>query len=228
MTDSLIDDVEALLNGEFGDDRILKQIHRACQNNEVISNFERNYVKNLAEKHLGRKPKIQPQAKPQQTTTPTPPIVNEIPPTPQKLQSIQTTPRVTKRNSNSSRILIGIGGVALIAIIAIATSMSSPSDISPSESKSATALMIQTDFSSYNFKDIISINGKSNISGQVNLSIFNQNNDLVWAEKLSTKSDGRYSTLAIAGGEGWNNSGTYTIEVDNGSQKQSTTFSFER
>lgn len=228
MTDSLIDDVEALLNGEFGDDRILKQIHRACQNNEVISNFERNYVKNLAEKHLGRKPKIQPQAKPQQTTTPTPPIVNEIPPTPQKLQSIQTTTRVTKRNSNSSRILIGIGGVALIAIIAIATSMSSPSDISPSESKSATALMIQTDFSSYNFKDIISINGKSNISGQVNLSIFNQNNDLVWAENLSTKSDGRYSTLAIAGGEGWNNSGTYTIEVDNGSQKQSTTFSFER
>ena len=90
MTDSLIDDVEALLNGEFGDDRILKQIHRACQNNEVISNFERNYVKNLAEKHLGRKPKIQPQAKPQQTTTPTPPIVNEIPPTPQKIQSIQT------------------------------------------------------------------------------------------------------------------------------------------
>ena len=228
MADSLIDDVEALLNGEFGDDRILKQIHRACQNNEVISNFERNYVKNLTEKHLGRKPKIQPQAKPQQTTTPTPPIVNEIPPTPQKLQSIQTTTRVTKRNSNSSRILIGIGGVALIAIIAIATSMSSPSDISPSESKSATALMIQTDFSSYNFKDIISINGKSNISGQVNLSIFNQNNDLVWAEKLSTKSDGRYSTLAIAGGEGWNNSGTYTIEVDNGSQKQSTTFSFER
>ena len=227
MTDSLIDDVEALLNGEFGDDRILKQIHRACQNNEVISNFERNYVKNLAEKHLGRKPKIESHAKSQPTTTPTPPQV-EIPPTPQKLHSVQTAPRVTKRNSNSSRILIGIGGVALIAIIAIATSMSSPSEISPSESKSATPLMIQTDFSSYNFKDIISINGKSNISGQVNLSIFNQNNDLVWAEKLSTKSDGRYSTLAIAGGEGWNNSGTYTVEVDNGSQKQSTTFSFNR
>ena len=56
MEDSLLDDVKALLDKDFGDDRILKQILRACENNEVISNFERNYVKKLAEKHLGRKP----------------------------------------------------------------------------------------------------------------------------------------------------------------------------
>ena len=53
--DSLLDDVKALLEKDFGDDRILKQIRRACENNEIISNFERNYVKKLAEKHLGRK-----------------------------------------------------------------------------------------------------------------------------------------------------------------------------
>ncbi len=52
MTDPLFDDVKALLEKDFGDDRILKQISRACENNEVISNYERNYVKNLAEKHL--------------------------------------------------------------------------------------------------------------------------------------------------------------------------------
>ena len=45
MTDMLLDDVNSLLDGDFGDDRILKQIARACKNNEVISNYERNYVK---------------------------------------------------------------------------------------------------------------------------------------------------------------------------------------
>ena len=38
MTDPLIDDVKALLDKEKGDERILKQIYRACENNEVISN----------------------------------------------------------------------------------------------------------------------------------------------------------------------------------------------
>ena len=58
MTDSLIDDVKALLNKDFGDDRILKQICRACERDEVISNYERNYVRKLAEKHLGKKPEF--------------------------------------------------------------------------------------------------------------------------------------------------------------------------
>ena len=57
MDDSLFDDVNSLLDGDFGDDRILKQIHRACKNNEVISNYERNYVQKLAEQHLGKKSK---------------------------------------------------------------------------------------------------------------------------------------------------------------------------
>ena len=37
MSDMLLDDVNSLLDGDFGDDRILKQIARACKNNEVIS-----------------------------------------------------------------------------------------------------------------------------------------------------------------------------------------------
>jgi len=40
------------------------------------------------------------------------------------------------------------------------------------------------------------------------------------------KSDGQFSTLAIAGGSGWENSGTYTIKVDNGKETKSDTFSF--
>jgi len=88
------------------------------------------------------------------------------------------------------------------------------------------SLSIQTDLSSYNKKDLISISGISDTSGTVNLSIENQSNELVWAEQVSIKNNGRYSTLAIAGGPGWETSGTYTIKVDNGADTKSNTFSF--
>ena len=126
--------------------------------------------------------------------------------------------------------MLGVGGIALVAIVIIAVSFSGISDVTPTANTPtdsvSDSLIIKTDFSSYNKKDIISINGISDTSGSVNLSITNQNNELVWTEQVSLKSDGRYSTLAIAGGPGWENSGTYTIKVDNGQETTSNTFSF--
>ncbi len=123
--------------------------------------------------------------------------------------------------------MLGIGGVALVIIIAVAASFNGISNVTPTNSISDT-LSIQTDLLSYNKKDIISISGISDTSGAVNLSIENINNELVWTEQISVKSDGRYSTLAIAGGPGWESSGTYTINVDNGIETKSSTFSFTK
>ncbi len=230
MTDSLLDDVKALLDKDFGDDRILKQIFRACENNEVISNYERNYVRKLAEKYLGKRPEI--------VQTPIPviekPIVpdvnlSEIPSVlkPQILQS--TSPQISYSKSKNLKIMLGVS-ITLVIIIAAVVSFANISDISktietPTTSNSIT-LSIQTDLSSYNKKDLISISGISDTSGTVNLSIENQSNELVWAEQVSIKNNGRYSTLAIAGGPGWESSGTYTIKVDNGVDTKSNKFSF--
>ena len=231
MNDSLLDDVKALLDKDFGDDRILKQICRACENNEIISNYERNYVRKLAEKHLGRRPEIVQT----QTSVEEKPVIPDvvIPETPsvQKTQIFQPEPpRISSSNSKNSKIMLGIGGIALVIIIAVAASFSGISDVNPTKVQIPTnisdGLSIQTDLSSYDKKDIISISGTSDTSGTVNLSIENKNNELVWAEQVSLKSDGRYSTLAIAGGSGWENSGTYTINVDNGIETKSSTFSF--
>jgi hypothetical protein len=127
--------------------------------------------------------------------------------------------------------MLGVGGLVLAIIIIAAVSFSGGSNVSNTPITSiietpTTGLSIQTDFLSYNKKDIISINGISDSAGSVVLSIQTQNNELVWTEKISLKSDGRYSTLAIAGGPGWENSGTYTIKVDNGVETKSSTFSF--
>ncbi len=236
MTDSLLDDVNALLDKDIGDDKILKQICRACENNEVISNYERNYVRKLAEKHLGRRPevvqtKILVEEKPTdpdvdiQGTSIAPNVIIPETPSVQKIQIFQPPPRITSFNLKNSKLMLGIGGVALVIIIAVAVSFNGLSDVTPTNSIPDT-LSIQTDLSSYDKKDIISISGMSNISGTVNLSIENTNNELVWAEQVSLKNDGKYSTLAIAGGPGWENSGTYTINIDNSVETRSISFSF--
>ena len=123
---------------------------------------------------------------------------------------------------------MGFVGVALIIIIAAAILSFNTNDSSSPNftSNVKLELSIQTDLSSYSHKDLISINGISTNSQVVNLSIENQNNDLVWTEQVSVKNDGRYSTLVIADGSGWGISGTYTLKVENGSEIKSITFLF--
>ena len=227
MTDPLLDDVKSLLDKDFGDDRILKQICRACENNEVISNYERNYVRKLAEKHLGKRPEFTQTPHVEEKS-----IVPDVPiPQIQQTQSLLTEmPRISHSKSKNKKIMFGIGGLALVIIIAAAVSFSGlttgTTKIDTSSSDIPISLSIQTDLKSYNKKDLISISGVSDSIGTVNLSIENQNNKLVWTEQISLKTDGQFSTLAIAGGAGWEKSGTYTIKVDNGKETKSDTFSF--
>ena len=223
MSDMLLDDVNSLLDGDFGDDRILKQIARACKNNEVISNYERNYVQKLAEQHLGKKPLSN---KKPETITPEIPKI-EIP-KPEPLVTTQLSQPTTNSKSKNSKLFLGFGGIAVVIIIAAAFLLSNNIDSSQSNivSEIKIELSIQTDLSSYSKSDLISINGVSQNSNIVNLSILNQNNDLIWAEQVSVKSDGGYSTLAIADGEGWENSGTYNIKVEDGTEIKSIKFTF--
>lgn len=229
MIDPLLDDVKALLDKDFGDDRILKQICRACERHEIISNYEKNYVRELAEKHLGRKPEFVP-----------PPEESSIPviqmPTVQQTQHLQTkVPRLSRKRLTKKKIMIGIVGLLLLVIIAAVASSSgsstdspvpAPGDVTDIPAGPVLSLTIQTDFESYNKKDLISISGGSTSTGIVDVTIENENNELVWREEIPLKSDGRFSTLAIAGGTGWENSGTYTIIVDDGIDLISNTFSF--
>jgi hypothetical protein len=230
MTDPLLDDVKALLDKDFGDDRILKQICRACENNEVISNYERNYVRKLAEKHLGKKPAFTQSPTVEEKPVVPDVVIPEIKSTPQT-QSLQTeVPPTSYSKPKNKKIIFGIGSFALVIVIALGISFSGISDgnfkIDTTTNGAPISLSIQTDLKSYNNKDLISISGVSDTTGNVNLSIENQNNELVWAEQVSLKSNGQFSTLAIAGGSGWENSGTYTIKVDNGKETKSDTFSF--
>ena len=228
MSDMLLDDVNSLLDGDFGDDRILKQIARACKNNEVISNYERNYVKKLAEQYLGRKPDIIPSEKSEHIQSVIPDVIMpKIQPSPQTTTFQSSNTNNSKIGLKNSKLILGFGIISLIIIVSAVVMLSSNNDSVTSNpiSEIKIQLSVQSDLSSYGKNDIISINGIST-SDVVNLSIKNEKNELVWAEQIPVKNNDTYSTLAIAGGNGWVNSGTYSLMVDDGSKTKFTKFSF--
>lgn len=233
MADPILDDVQALMDKELGDKKILEQILRAAKNDEVISNFERNYVRKLAEKHLGKKPSLEKiKEEPKITSVPNlEPIIQK--PT----QSLQTFSerKVSKSSSKNTKVLVGIGLVSLIIIIIAAASLSGPSELSPTTKTEPTtkitssgSFSIKTDQTSYSSGDIISITGSSKMAfgNHVSLSIKNSDDDIVWSEDVNVKRDGQFTTLTFAGGEGWGKSGTFTIIAESDSEKTSNTFSF--
>jgi len=226
MTDPLYDDVKDLLDKEKGDELILKQIFRACQNNEVISNYERNYVRKLAEKYLGRASQIEEKQNEEKLIIPD--VIIPKTPSSQKFETLQTT-QIPKADPKNNKLMIGIGGVILAIIIIVGLSFSGTLNIGNDNNTKnplgSIPLSIQTDLPTYQKGDIISVNGRSS-SEKINLSIENQEGLLVWSEQITVKNDGTFSTLIIAGGSGWEKSGTFIVTVENDSEKESSTFSF--
>lgn len=233
MADPILDEVQTLIDREIGDKKILEQIQRAAKNDEVISNFERNYVRKLAEKHLGKKPPTE-----KMINEPAPALsITQEPILQKPIQVIHTLtePKISKPSSKNNKILIGIGVAALIVIIITAVSLSGPSELSPAiktEPKpkitTSGSFSIKTDQTSFSAGDIISITGSSKMAfgDQVNISIENPDGDVVWLEEINVKRDGQFSTLTFAGGEGWEKSGTFTIIAENASERTTNTFSF--
>jgi hypothetical protein len=228
MTDSLIDDVKTLLEKEKGDERILKQIYRACENNEVISNYERNYVRKLAEKYLGRIVEAEEKQHIEEKS-----ISNKIFSDNQSKPNIEPPhaihPQTIQLKRKNSKMLLGLGIAIFAVVVIIGISLSGVSYIDSNDSQipvESSTLSIQTDLSAYQKGDIISISGTSSTTGKINLSIENQDGQLVWSEQIFVKNNGKFSTLAIAGGTGWDKSGTYTIKVENPQETKSKTFSF--
>ena len=230
MPDTILDDVNALMLKGLGDKRILEQIKRAAENNEVISIYERNYVAKLREQYLEEKPEPEP--------VPEPEVEKEIPKPITEVVDIPPPPEPEKKkNPQQTKIIAGIGGAALAAILIIGVAMSgfdmSGSSIDNNEddkpTKSASGISLSTDVTSYSAGDIISISGNSDASlgNLARISIENSGDDLIWAENVNLKSNGDFSTLTIAGGSGWDDNGKYTLIVEHGEKTETLSFSFQ-
>ncbi len=225
MSDDILDNVKKLLDAEVGDIKILEQIKRASENNEVISNYERNYVAKLSEQHL-KPPEPEPELEPE-IETPVESIQEEISVEKEQMEKIeQVTPTQTIVElkptyfRNKKFMMIG-GGAALAIIILVAIGASGIENF-------GTGLNLEIDKSSYNSGDIISLSGnsKTTLGSTISLFIENSDGEQIWSEDLKIKDNGTFSTLLIAGGTGWEGSGTYSIKAEHGSEQLEITFSF--
>ena len=88
---------------------------------------------------------------------------------------------------------------------------------------------INIDNTAYKKSDIISIWGSVLDAPQnlVFVTIKNFDGDMVWTEKILVDEGGNFSTLVIAGINGWSKSGTYEILLESGNMVGSITFFYE-
>ena len=250
MDSFILEDVNDLLRSKKGDSIRLMKIKEACESNEIVSLSDRKYIERLSSQYL-RKPeesKPKKQDKPKFVPIEEPEIsykknedlrINQTPqiekPKFAKEQVIfeeKTSSKILNFNLNK-KVIISIASIALALILIgiIATGyegiqFQDNSGIINNESLADFSL--ETDRSSYETSDIISISGKmsSSSTGTLRLFIENENNELIWAENLNLKNNGEFSTLLIAGGEGWENNGKYFLNVEYNEFSSSISFDF--
>ena len=249
MDSFIVEDVNALLKLKKGDPSRLNHIKDLCEANEIVSLSDRKYIERLASQHLRtfeqKKPESQgkPKLIPIEESPISAPTTFETDVSKHQadlLKKVQITEDADSKKilsktldlSFNKKILLGTGAIILsillIATVAIVYDGTQIPYDPDTKNDTLPEFSLETDESSYETADIISISGQisSSSSGTVRVSIENENSKLVWAENLNIKNDGSFSTLLIAGGTGWENSGKYTLNAEHEELTNQISFDF--
>lgn len=221
------DDIDALLKEGHGDHERLVRIKSDFEAKKLVTLEDRRYVEGLVSRYLQpSKPESERIVKiPEKRIVP--------PPSPppqsvsfemkyQKQKSQEPIPKIgEKRNIRNVVVSVAAVVAALLIISVVAINRDNLGIEQPEVTKN-----IEVDQTSYARGDIISISGKASTGTTVQLSISNPGNQQIWSEAVSTKANGEFSTLTIAGGNGWEQSGTYTLRSTHGGTTEQVTFDF--
>ncbi|ABK76735.1 type I membrane protein [Cenarchaeum symbiosum A] len=206
----------------MGDPKILQRIRRAAEQDEVVSVYEREYVEGLVRRHLqpsyaaGTEPVVIPLEKEKL------PRRIEQPKKKRRLSRLVPRPGRLRPNSRKKKIAYIVIFALLVTIIAGSIPLGTDSPRGPRAVPSS-GLSVDSDATRYSVGDIISISGVSGDGIDVSLSIVNEAGGTIWRENVSPRGDNSYSTLIIAGGEGWD-SGEYTIRAVRGQATEEAHF----
>ena len=214
---TFITDLDDLIRHHHGDVKKLREIRDTIRHDNFVTTDNKNYVESLITMYLKNQPFAKPSSHQQSDT--------KI-----KLQPKSTPSGSDSKNnvafSFSSNKKLGIlaGVVAAIAIIVIVGFTA----INQTSTTITEPLLVNVDQATYQRADIISISGNSkSVSTQsVELSIENANGKKIWNENINPKKDGQFSTLVIAGGNGWENDGVYILKVTHSDLASEIEFKF--
>ena len=214
---TFITDLDDLIRHRHGDVKKLREIRDTIRHDNFVTTDNKNYVESLITMYLKNQPFAKPSSHQQSDT--------KI-----KLQPKSTPSGSDSKNnvafSFSSNKKLGIlaGVVAAIAIIVIVGFTA----INQTGTTITEPLLVNVDQATYQRADIISISGNSkSVSTQsVELLIENANGEKIWNENINPKKDGQFSTLVIAGGNGWENDGVYILKATHSDLASEIEFKF--
>ena len=221
------DDLNDLIRLNRGDTKRLRNIRDVIKHDNFITVIDKKYVESLITTYLKNQSIGDSEIilKPKTVVEPD----DNVKPTEQKI-TLSTSSLFSGSNNKKLGILAGVAAaIALVVVIGFSTSMDltdvTTANIIPSSNQQ---LIINIDESSYTTADIISISGsiKSADVTSVELSIENITGDKIWKEYVNVKNNGQFSTLIIAGGFGWDDSGAYVLKAQHDNLEDNIKFSF--
>ncbi|CDI05356.1 hypothetical protein [Candidatus Nitrosotenuis uzonensis] len=222
------DDVDELIRLGHGDQERLNRIKSEYQTKKLVTLEDRRYVEGLIARYM--RPAAEPQqekpkAKEERIVPP--------PPTPpkqqdrfeikqQKAKMEKPIPKIGAKKMRNIAISVASVAVAVVIIGLVSLNQGGISLDGIDEPKN-----LELDQKSYYRGDIISISGRVSVpTSVVSLGIFNTQNQPVWTETVNVDENGEYSTLVIAGGDGWEQAGTYAVTANYVGTQDQANFSF--
>lgn len=222
------DDIDALLKSGHGDSARLSKIKAEFTSTKLVSIDDRKYVEGLLSRYLqpqAANPKPERPAESQRIVPPPPPPRN--PPTmldlkQQKPKQEKPIPKLDGR-IKLRNVVIAVCAVVFAVLAVSFVAMNQDTDIVPPPVTKS----LEVDSTSYALGDIVSISGKTkDSSSSVRLAISNPANQEIWSETVTVKPSHLFSTLVIAGGDGWTQAGKYTLTMTYSGTTESLTFDF--
>ena len=230
MSQFFTDDVDALLKSGHGDSERLKRIKADFATKKLVTLEDRRYVEGLILRYLNPNAQMEPERIvkiPEKRIVP--------PPTPQPAQSSSAELKYQQKAKDEKRIpkiggntkmrsIVIVAGAVVFAVLAVSYFVMNQGmervDIPVTQN-------LDLDSDSYVRGDIVSISGTTRSAAtSVKLSIANPSGQEIWTETVDVKSDGVFSTLAIAGGTGWEQAGKYKVTVSYSGTSDTATFDF--
>ena len=220
-------DIDDLIRLDRGDTKRLRNIRDVIKHDNFITSVDKKYVESLISAYLRNQSLDESEVNIKSRTVVE--LKDNVKPTGRETTSSSSL--FSGSNNKKLGILAGVAAaIALVVVVGFSAStdqidITTVTDIIPS---STSQIIINVDGSSYKTADIISISGsiKSADGKSVELSIENTSGDKIWREYIDIKNNGQFSTLIIAAGFGWDDSGTYVLKAQHNELENKIKFSF--
>ncbi len=219
-------DIDNLIRMRVGDVNRLRNIKDTIRHDNFITTVDKEYVESLISKHIKKQTldELEINVKPKTYTK------SEVNVEPTSTETVSSSSSLFSGSNNKKLgILVGVAAViALVVVVGFSGVLVGQTGDYDIKSTLSQKLTLDIDESSYKNADIISVSGNAKVSDGKSLTLLIENTtgELIWKEYISTKGNGNFSTLVLAGGYGWDSTGTYTLKAQYNDLENKIEFGF--